>query len=105
MKLSKNQIAELVQDKCPWGYYGYGTNLKARNPKPTHKYVQHLKNMRDAEWATPKEICPEVKFPISHEFAQFCRLGLAEKFYNPTTRRVFYRITERGLKLLASIGV
>ena len=86
-------------------YFSYGTNLVAKNPKPTHKYVQHLKNLRDAGFATAKEICPDVVNPISHEFVQFCRLGLAEKYSNIKGTRVFYKITPKGCKLLEKAGV
>lgn len=87
------------------GPYGYGTNLKAKNPKASHKYVQHLKNMRNAGYATAREICPEVKgVPISHEFAQYCKLGLAEKFAD-THGNVFYKITSKGKDLLKRAGV
>lgn len=105
MNLTTQQIAELICDNYPGGPYGFGTNLKAENPKPKHKYVQHLKNLRDAGWATPKEICPDVKNPISHEFAQFCHLGLANKYYNKNTKRVFYKITEKGEAVLRKANV
>ena len=97
----------LINDtKNAGGHYGYGTNLRARNPKSTHKYVQHLKNMRDAGYATAREICPEVKGnPISHEFVQFCKLGLAEQFVNEKRTRVFYKITAKGRRLLKQVGV
>ena len=86
------------------GPYSYGTNLKAKNPKPSHKYIQHLNNMRKAGYATAKEICPEAKgIPITHEFAQFCKLGLAKKYTNG--RRVFYKITSKGIALLKKAGV
>ena len=86
------------------GPYGYGTNLKAKNPKPSHKYVQHLNNMRKAGYATAKEICPGVKgIPVSHEFVQYCKLGLAKKYTNG--RRVFYKITPKGIALLKKAGV
>ena len=93
-----------VTDKAT-GYYGYGTNLKAKNPKPTHKYVQHLKNMRDAGYATRREVCPGVKHPIDHEFAQFCRLGLAKKFTNLKGTRTYFKITPKGRRLLKQAGV
>lgn len=86
--------------------FEFGTNLTAKNPKASHKYVQHLKNMRDAGYATARQICPEVKgTPISHEFVQFCRLGLAEKYTNARGTRVYYKITQKGLDLLEKVGI
>lgn len=103
MKIDPTKLKLIPADKIC--YYPYGTNLKAINPKPEHKYVQHLKNMRDAGFATAKEICPGIKNPCSHEFVQFCLLGLAEKYTNFKETRVYYKITPAGLKLLKKAGV
>lgn len=82
------------------GPYGFGTNLKAKNPKPHHKYVQALLRMSLNGYATPKQILPHVKNPCSHEFVQYVKLGLAEKFTNEKGTRVFYKITPKGKALL-----
>ena len=102
--INSKSLINVTKSIC--GLYSYGTNLKAKNPRPEHKYVQHLKNMRDNGFATAKEICPEVKGnPASHEFVQFCKLGLANKFANATGSRVFYKITRKGRELLKKAGV
>lgn len=104
MKINAKSLINVT--KSAGGHYGFGTNLKAKNPRPEHKYVQHLKNMRDHGFATAKEICPEVKGnPVSHEFVQFCKLGLANKFANAAGSRVFYKITRKGRELLKKAGV
>jgi hypothetical protein len=82
------------------GPYSFGTNLKAKNPKPHHKYVQALLRMSLNGYATPKQIVPHTKNPVSHEFAQYVKLGLAEKFTNEKGTRVFYKITPKGKALL-----
>jgi hypothetical protein len=82
------------------GPYGYGTNLKALDPKPHHKYVQALTRMSWYTYATPRQILPHVKNPASHEFVQYVKLGLAEKFTNLKGTRVFYKITPKGKELL-----
>ena len=82
------------------GPYGYGTTLKALNPTPRHKYVQALTRMSWYTYATPKQIFPNVKNPISHELVQYVKLGLAEKFTNLKGTRVFYKITPKGMELL-----
>lgn len=91
---------ELSEEDTTWLYYNYGTNLVAKNPKPTHKYVQHLRNMRNAGLASARDICFGIKNPASHEFVQYCKLGFAEKLRNTETNNVYYRITAKGRDLL-----
>lgn len=105
MKITKTtKLVRISTDEI--SDYLYGTTLTAKNPKSTHKYVQHLKNLRDAGFATMREICPEVVGnPVTHEFVQFCKLGLAEKYSNIKGTRVFYKITPKGRRLLKKAGV
>lgn len=91
---------ELSKDNLDALYYDYGTNLKACNPKPTNKYVQHLFYMKHAGLATGSEICGGIKNPASHEFVQYCKLGFAEKLRNQETGNVYYRITDKGRDII-----
>lgn len=84
--------------------FDYGTHCKYSKPNRNRKYIKTL--VRCLSYATPQFIYSNTKHPLSHELYDLWKNGYVQKFTLPQyinqkrPRRVFYKITSKGLSLV-----
>lgn len=99
------------------GWPEYGSRLTCKYPTKDRKYIKSLSNCRN--FATMKDIYPNVKNPLSHEIHKLWRLGYVKKYSQCTIKtlpdgsvtfltdktHVWYKITPQGIELLKKVGI